>query len=161
MDRDEFLQTACSSKFQHRAFSSSKRLVRISRTIVHPSVCALQALAIGLHKHLIQMPLPVRTVPPSQPAFPDLGHKMETEPVRPKPNCFMGFVRAKSVKQANIVRQRGLVTFERSPNIMQCDNICGMLADTIAIYVGGTVFNHQDPGWSFATVGEHDAGSPT
>ena len=62
--------------------------------------------AIDLHKHLVQMPLPVRMVLPSQPAFPYLGRKMGTEPVPPKPNCFMADVDPAFVKKIFNIPER-------------------------------------------------------
>lgn len=55
-------------------------------------------LPIDPDEHFIQMPPPIRIRSMLYPSFPDLTGEHRTEPVPPKPNCFMANIDA-SFKQ--------------------------------------------------------------
>lgn len=70
-------------------------------------------LTIDLHKHLVQMPLPVRIRShPTNSVSSDLSREHWAKSVPPEPNCFMAYVDATFVQKIFDVAER-----ERKPNV--------------------------------------------
>ena len=69
-------------------------------------------LAVDLHEHLVEMPLPVARSHPVDPALLDLTGEHRAKPMPPKSNSFVADIDAALVKQILDVSQR-----EREPNV--------------------------------------------
>jgi hypothetical protein len=71
---------------------------------------------IDPHKHLIQVPAPLRIVPVLNAPFPDLRRKQRTEPIPPEPYCLMADIDATFMQDIfDLTQRQGVADVQASP----------------------------------------------
>ena len=124
MDGGKFLQTLHLPNAPHRTFPSSKRQVRILRSIVQPAarvllgrnvgqllgyspLSAKYRFAVDFREHLFQMKPPVRVCPhPNNPRSANLGCEHRAKSVPPKSNGFVADFDAALMQQVFDIPKR-------------------------------------------------------